>query len=285
MTKWLGLPLVILVSVYVSLIFPMSRYLTARPIAVKLGLPPDARAIKMVAGDQRYLVANILVSNVLFYYGTLLEKDPRNITKRPEYFSMFKTLENVVKIDPYNMDAYYFTQAAFTWEVGRAGDVNKVLAYGMRFRDWDYQLPFFAGFNAAYFLKDYAAAAKYMQRAAELSDNPLFTTLASRYFYEAGEHELGILFLDTMVRGARDDKVRKSYQMRLDALQAVNRLDNAIKKYVIKFGSLPKNPDQLVSAGFIQSVPADPYGGTFYLDEHGKVLATSGFVTKNVIRH
>lgn len=281
----LVLSLVLLLFVYISLIVPMRGYLTARPIAVKLGLPPDARAIKIVTGDQRYLVANMLVSHVLFYYGALLEKDPRNITKRPEYFSMFKTLENVVKIDPYNMDAYYFTQAAFTWEVGRAGDVNKVLAYGMRYRDWDYQLPFFAGFNAAYFLKDYSAAAKYMQRAAELSDNPLFTTLAGRFFYEAGEHSLGVLFLDTMVKGARDAKVRKSYQMRLDALKAVNQLDNAVKRYAMEFGALPERLEQVVSAGIIQSVPTDPYGGSFYLDEHGKVLTTSDFVTKKAIRH
>lgn len=284
MSRWLFFSLLILLSVYVSLILPMSHYLAARPIAVKLGLPPDAKAIKIVTGDQRYLVANMLVSNVLFYYGTLVEKDPRNITKRPEYFSMFKTLENVVKIDPYNLDAYYFTQAAFTWEVGRAGDVNKVLVYGMRYRDWDYQLPFYAGFNAAYFLKDYSAAAKYMQRAAELSDNPLFTTLAGRFFYEAGEHSLGVLFLDTMVKEARDSKVRKSYQLRLDALKAVNQLDNAVKRYAMEFGAFPKGLEQLVSAGIIQSVPSDPYGGIFYLDEHGKVHTTSGFVVKKAIR-
>ena len=45
---------------------------------------------------------------------------------------MYKTLQTAAKFDPYNSDAYYFAQAAFTWEVGRAKEVNQMLDYGMK---------------------------------------------------------------------------------------------------------------------------------------------------------
>ncbi len=59
------------------------------------------------------------------------------------------------------MDAYYFAQAVLVWDVGQVRLANELLEYGMRYRTWDYLLPFFAGFNYSYFLKDNEKAAQY----------------------------------------------------------------------------------------------------------------------------
>ena len=141
---------------------------------------------------------------------------------------MFQHLEHAVKIDPYNMDAYYFAQAAFTWETGHAKDVNKLLDYGIKYRTWDYWLPFYAGFNAAYFLKDYPTAAKYMQTAAEMSNNSLFSRLAARYFHESGEAGLGLVFLETMAKGAKTEGIRNIYEKRIEAFKSVRLIEEAM---------------------------------------------------------
>jgi tetratricopeptide (TPR) repeat protein len=266
---------------YLLLIVPFSNYLTNRPVAIKLGSFPDASIIKFAAADQIYLVANYAVTRVLFYFGTLVELDKRKVKVKPEHFNMFKTMETVVKLDPYNMDAYYFTQAAFTWELGRAKDVNKILAYGMKYRTWDSQLPFYAGFNAAYFLKDYKSAAIYFKRAAELSGNDLYTNLSARYFYEAGETELGIAFLDTMTTGAKDPKVKKVYENRKAALDAVMILENSVKAFKKSRGYLPVSLHALVTGGFIDAIPVDPYGGRFYIDPDGRVRSSSKFAASS----
>lgn len=273
----LRLILVISVAAYLLLIVPFSSYLTNRPVAIKLGSFPEAKVIRFVAADQLYLVANYAVTRVLFYFGTLVDLDKRKVRVKPEHFNMFKTMETVVKLDPYNMDAYYFIQAAFTWELGRAKDVNRVLDYGMKYRNWDSQLPFYAGFNAAYFLKDYKTAATYFQRAAELSGNDLYTNLSARYFYEAGETDLGIAFLSTMTKGASDPKVRKIYELRKSALEGVRTLENAVEGFRRATGRAPASLEALVSAGFIDEIPSDPYGGSFYLDPDGRVRSSSKF--------
>jgi hypothetical protein len=270
---------VILLLAYAALLFPFTEYMQNRQVAVKLGTLPEAEVLRFASADHRSLVADYAVVKVLFYFGSLFEEKSNQVVEKPEFYNMFKALEKAVKLDPYNMDAYYFIQAAFTWELGRARDVNKVLAYGMKYRTWDYQLPYYIGFNSAYFLKDYKKAAFYMKRAAELSGNQLYTTLAARYFYESGQTGLGIAFLETMEKEAKDKDVRRVYELRLRALLAVKSLETAVEKFHAMFNRLPANLNELVASGIISNIPADPYGGKFYLDPDGKIRTTSKLVS------
>lgn len=262
---------------YALLIVPFSAYLHGRPVQIKLGYVPEAKAIKYAAADQRYIVADWAVLKVIFYFGELIEKARGKgfFYSPPDYLGMFKTLQTALRVEPYNKDAYYFAQAAFTWELGRYKEVNNMLEYGMKYRPWDYQLPFFVGFNCAYFMKDYAKAADYMKKAASISHEPLFANLAARYFYEAGTTDLGIAFINAMLKSAKDDKERKMYQARRDALMAIKLLSTAVGQYRQRFGVVPASLNDLVISGIIKNLPLDPYGGSFYLDEKEIVHSTS----------
>ncbi len=217
------------------------------------------------------------MTKVLFYFGSLVDVDDRQLKTAPEYFNMYKTLEAAVQLDPYNMDAYYFAQASFTWDLGRVKEVNSLLKYGMKYRDWDYQLPFYAGFNAAYFLHDYAEGARLMKVAAERSGSPLFTKLAARYFYQARETDLGVVFIQAVLEQTKDKKLRAVYQTRLGALQAVQVIEAAVKKYQQQFGHRPRSLDELVVYGLLVTLPKDPYGGKFSLSDDGAVTSSSHF--------
>ncbi len=59
--------------------------------------------------------------------------------------------------------------AIIVWGAGLVSATNELPEYGMRYRTWDYYLPFFAGFNYAYFLKDYENAARCYKRVGELT--------------------------------------------------------------------------------------------------------------------
>lgn len=278
MKSWVLLSVFVLC--YATLVPPFFGSLQGRPSAVKLGPPPNAKILRAASGEFAPLYAECQIVKVLFYFGTLIEELKENVIIQPEFFNMFKTMESSVILDPYNMDAYYFSQAAFTWELGRAADVNSLLDYGMKYRNWDYWLPFYAGFNSAYFLKDYQSAADYMKRAAEISGDPLFTKLAARYFYEAGRADLGMVFLDTMISGAKDDAVKISYQMRKEALSAVKVIEAALKRYQGDFAGSTVSLKTLVLEGYLSRIPDDPYGGNFYIDSAGRVRSTSKFSLK-----
>ena len=151
----------------------------------------------------------------------------------------------------------------------------------MRYRTKNYLLPFYAGFNAAYFLKDYKAAAHFFQMASERSGNVLLGKLAARYFYESGQTQMGLTYLDSMIKGATDAKTRLIYTKRRDALLSTQTIEEAVSKYRKNFGRDPTNLSDLVERGVLESIPIDPYGGTFYLDEKGKVRTTSKFALTN----
>lgn len=269
--------LFILIVVYGIVILPFTTELSKRPIAVKLGFFPNAEIVKLVVGDQQYIVSEYATLKVIMYFGSLVEHLKNKVYIQPEYENMIGTLKTASKLDPWNADIYYFSQAAFVWELRKVSDVNSLLDYGIRHRTWDDQLPFFAGFNAAYFLKDYAAAAEYMKRAAEISKNPLVTNLAARYFYESGQEEVGIKVIEYIQQRTMDVRLSRLYLLRKEALTAVLTIKQAISKYTQKFNTSPHSVDELLSSGMLDSLPVDPYGGSFYIDKHGTVRSTSKF--------
>lgn len=267
----------ILLVVYGLLMVPFSGYLNRRPIAIKLGYMPDAKVLKLAAGDFKELLAQHSVVRVLFYFGTLVDPSERSVQSKPDFFHMFTTVQQAVRLDPYNMDAYYFTQAAFTWELRKIKEVNNILDYGMKYRTWDAQLPFYAAFNCSYFLKDYQTASIYMKKAAEISGNPLYINLAARYFHEAGQTSVGLAFIEQMEKTVLDPKVKKIYRIRREALLAVQLIEQALGGYRQRYGHVPDSIVRLVSAGYLERIPSDPYGGRFYLTTAGGVRSTSKF--------
>jgi hypothetical protein len=273
-----NLLLTALICAYLILITPFTAYLGDRPYVSKVGYIPEAEILKFTAGDQRYLISEWAVFKVMLYFGEMYDTRVNKFKLPPEYGNMARMLSNAVKLDPYNMDAYYLAQASFVWDVkGSAKDVNNMLTYGMRYRTWDYNLPFFAGFNAAYFLHNYRDAADFMKKAALLSGDPLFANLAARYFHEAGRTELGIVFISSMEQGAKDKKLQKSYQTRKEALLGAQTIAVAAVRFKEALKRNPASVEELLERGFLNSIPKDPYGGQYYLTDKGKVETTSRF--------
>lgn len=273
---------IVCLLLYVALIIPFTTYLKNKPYVEKLGYVPSVTALKAVAADHKELVAASLVLKVMMYFGGLIEKADNQVAVPPDYISMSRLLHGAVKLDPYNMDAYYFAQSFLTWDVKQYKLANDLLDYGMKYRTWDWYLPFFAGFNSAYFLKDYAAAARYYQRAGELSGSDLSKLLAGRYMQESGQTQLAINYLTAMWKGENNPALKKSYQLRLTAFREARRIELARDRYREMHGAMPSTVEQLVSGGLLSPHPTDPYGGQFYLEADGRVATTSKYAFAGV---
>jgi hypothetical protein len=272
--------LVALLLCYVTLIVPFSSYMQNKPFAEKVANVPSVNLLQFMSADHKQLVGASLVMEVLVYFGGLMDQDPSKIEVPPDYPAMSRLIHASVKLDPYNMDSYYFAQSMLVWDVGQIKLANDLLIYGMKYRTWDWYLPFFAGFNYAYILKDYEPAARYYKLAGKLSGQPLFVKLAGRYMHEAGQTDLGIIYLIAMVESARNPAIKKTYELRLEALQAVRIIELARDAYRQGNGRQQTSLEELLQAGYLKDVPEDPYGGSFYLDSEGGVKTTSKFAFK-----
>lgn len=273
---------IVLLGAHLSLLLPFSSSLAKRPLVVKLGYLPNPQLLKISVADHGLLVAQWAVVKVLFYFGTIIDKFTENIIVPPESVNMYRTIVTANQLDPYNMDVYYFAQASFTWDNKRIAEVNELLVRGTKYRTWDYWLPFYIGFNYAYFLKDYQKSAIYMQQAAEMSQNPLFARLAARYYYESRQTDFALAFLDTMIAQTKDKRVKQTLLVRRTALQDIAELEEALSAFQKKYRRKTTSLDELVNAGLLLRIPKDPYGGDFYVDEQGRVRSTSKLASPNL---
>jgi tetratricopeptide (TPR) repeat protein len=254
-----------------------------KPVEEKLGYVPSATLIRYLAADQKEFVAASLVMKTIMYYGGIAEKQQTNVVVAPpDYPAMSRLLHGAVQLDPYNMDAYYFAQSFLTWDVKQYKLANNLMDYGMKYRTWDWYLPFFAGFNSAYFLKDYSAAARYYQKAGELAGSDLSRLLAGRYLQESGQTGLAIAYLAAMEKGETNEALKRNYHLRLTAFREVHRIEVARDRFKEVKGMMPTTVEQLMQGGFLAPPPVDPYGGTFYLEPDGKVATTSKFAFAGV---
>jgi tetratricopeptide (TPR) repeat protein len=264
---------------YGVIVGPFTLYMARKPIEEKLGFVPSIKLIKPLSVDQKELVGASLVMKVLVYFGGIVAKamEGRVITEPPDLQGMSRLLHGAVQLDPYNMDAYYFAQGFLPWDARQFNVANDLLEHGMKYRTWDWYLPYFAGFNNAYFLKNYAKAAEYYKRAADLSGESLYKSLAGRYMQESGQTELAIAYLSAIEKGEKNIAMKKTFQIRLRAFREARRIEQARDLFREQQGALPATIGQLVQSGLLNPSPVDPYGGSFYLEPDGKVATTSKY--------
>jgi len=262
---------------YLFILAPFTKYMAGKPIVEKLGYVPTVSVVKAASADHKELMGSFLVMKVLMYFGGLMGTQGKELPVPPDYQAMSRLIHGAVQLDPYNMDAYYFGQAILAWDVGKIEIANDLLEYGMRFRTWDWYLPYFAGFNHAYFLKNYEKAAHYYERAGELSGSDLFKSLAGRYMQESGRTGLALAYLSAMEKGEKNPAIKNAFRTRISAFRQVRRVEIARDRFREKSGVLPDTIETLVKEGYLASPPVDPYGGRFYLEPDGRVATTSKF--------
>jgi hypothetical protein len=82
-----------------------------------------------------------------------------------------------------------------------------------------------------------------------------------------------------MLKSARNKAVKKSYQLRLQALEQVAVIERAQQAFLTREGKEAVTLDELIRSGDLLDPPKDPYGGEFFLDEIGKPRTTSKFAS------
>ena len=187
------------------------------------------------------------------------------------------SLDVITDLDPYFKDPYLLGTGLLTWDAQRYEDAVELLKKGMEYRDWDWELPFYAGFNYFYFLNDYENGGYYLMRAAEIPGSPgLLTTLAARITYYAGQSRTALAFLRQMLSETQSDALRRRLALRLTALENAVTIEEAMEQFKQREGRVP-DFSELVSAGYLDELPADPYGGEWILMPNGRVFSTSKF--------
>jgi hypothetical protein len=197
--------------------------------------------------------------------------------KKEDWRYFKSSVESITDLDPYFLDPYFLAEGFLTWEAGQFEDANRLLEKGVQHRVWDWRLPYFVGFNYFYFLHDYGKGAEYVMRASRVLGAPEYLpTLGARLAYYGGKTKTGILFLKGMLANISNPAVRKNLQLRLLALERAALIEEAVRKFEKECGRRPQ-ANELVSMGYLEVLPEDPYGGRWVIMKNGRVFSTSRF--------
>jgi hypothetical protein len=246
---------------------------------VSNGLVIPSSVLKITSLEFKGLVSDLLFIRALVFEGSTYQRKlkPR---MRPEEWQWFdKVLTASTDLDPYFSDPYYLANAHMSWDGGMIRETNILLEKGTRYRDWDWMLPFFAGFNSFFFLHENAKAAEFLVIASQRpGPSEQLLSLASRLEFKQKNTENAILFLVAVAKKTEDNRLKKEYENRIRALQARLLLENAVSVYKEKFGRAPVSMQRMVEKKIIIKIPEDPYGGKFSIDPNGNIICTSDYL-------
>lgn len=232
--------------------------------------------LRITALEFRGLASDFMFLKALVFLGSVYERQEMPRVKEWEWRSLYNILVASTDLDPYFYDPYYFANAHLTWSAGLVKETDTLLEKGSRYREWDWSLPFFIGFNQFYFLQETDKASEYLMEASRRpGGSPLYASLAARIAYKGGKTENAILFLEELAQSTWSPDEKKYYETRLEALKAIQSLETAVAKYQTKFGKAPIDINELLVTGIINNIPKEPYGGKFYLDQTAAVRTTS----------
>lgn len=235
-----------------------------------------APILKIAALEFRGLASDIFFIKSMVFIGGTQQRKERPRVKEWEWQWWAKTLDTSTDLDPYFFDPYYFANAFLPWDAHMAEEANRLLEKGSRYREWDWMLPFFIGLNDFFFLQNDREAAEFLMEAARRpGGDPVLASIAARLAFKENRTEAAIYFLEETAKHTEDRNLKERYETRIKALQSIAFLDKSVTMFRKKFRRGPSSIDELVTKNFITQLPQDPYGGTYYIDQDGKVRSTT----------
>lgn len=233
---------------------------------------PPASVLKVVALGYDQLASDFYWLRAIQYFG-------EGANAKENYRWLYPIMNLVTDMDPQFAYAYKFAGVTIPYDASSAEKANQLLEKGVESVPKVWQIPFYIGFNSFFYIRDYEKAAKYISRASKLPGAPPFLAgLASRLYAQARRPDMAIEFLVEMYNSVDDDLLRKELEKRIKEVvveRDIILLTAAVEKYVQLKGRYPASLSELVAAGIVNRLPAEPFGGRYYFNADKKQVEST----------
>lgn len=233
------------------------------PEEMRVRLPVPVQVLTAM-GD-RYLAANINT-----FRATMLSMGRHD---RATWRVLGAVQSDAAFLNPAQEDNYYIAAAILPWE-GEVDAAQTVLQMASDARPTDPYPPFYYGFNLQYFRGDYQGAARAVEVAALRVDGGARQSLlniASKWYERIEDATVAERTIAALIASTRDAGLREHLQKRIVRVRQLASLRNAAERYRQQQGKPPATLQSLVETGVLQTLPEDPLGEGFRI-ENGTVV-------------
>ncbi len=234
---------------------------------------PRAELLRPLSLGYHNVLADILWFRAISYFGKHYRSDRT-------YPWLAHICDLVTDLDPRAEHVYRFAGLILPWEAGDIDGGIRILEKGVREIPDSWGLTYYLGFTYFFFKNDLPTAAEHLQRAATLPGaHAGVARLATILTTESAGPATTMAFLRDLQEHVDSNQVRTVLERNMRetaAAAALGRLNGAIDAYRAEVGSPPQSLQQVVSAGYLNSIPADPFGGSFEIGPDGKARSSTG---------
>jgi tetratricopeptide (TPR) repeat protein len=215
------------------------------------------------SGGDSYLAANTNVFRSIMVGA--------NVTETETYRVQAQLQVDAANLNPWHEDNYYLAAAMLPWN-GQVDAALVVLNRAAQVRQWDMWPAFYYAFNAMYFERDMAKAGQWAETAATRNPRnaPALRAMASAWYERGDDPRVAMEILEKMFEDSRDENFRALLSARYRRLQGLLALREAVADYRSRYGSAPRQIEQLIGHGTLQALPDDPLGVGYVLDADGQ---------------
>jgi len=248
---------------------------------------PSAKVLQHLSLGYTGLLADIYWTRAVQYFGRKHRLDSTR------YDLLYPLLDITTTLDRNLVPAYMFGATFLTQKPPHgAGDPDKaivLLEKGIAANPDDWHFYFQLAF--VYYLekKDYAAAGRALQHAAEMPNgNPELRSIAGTMLQFGGDLETSRRLWTIVYNNEKQAQLKKNAANHLAAIQSdeiVIALENAIARFRADKGRAPKDWNEMYAGGYIPGVITDPLGYPYKLEDGRVQLAFPEkvpFITKGL---
>ena len=259
------------------------------PVAEDTVYVQSGQAIRRMTGAYAGLAADVYWIRTLQYFGGIKRRlaarpsgpapPPASATRPAEFAGLYPLLDITTTLDPRFNIAYRFG-AVFLAEPypggpGRPDLAVALLEKGLRARPdkWEYMQDI--GFVHYWYSHDYRAAAGWFDKASQVPGAPWWLrSLAATTLAQGGDRESSRTIWQAIQQSADNDWLRKDAERRLAQLRALDEIEflaQQVETFRARTGVSPAGWLDVVRAGLVGGVPADPAGAAYELTDDGRV--------------
>ena len=230
---------------------------------------PPGEYLELLRGGFRGFLSD------MYYIRGVLSITDEFKTQKEMVWWVQENLRAAVSLDPDLTQAYFFGGVVIANDKESIQKGIEFLHLGLRLSPRVWEIHYWIGFDY-FLLRDYLKAAQYYQSASRFSDAPNFLkSNQEMLYYQAGRAQMGILYLEGLLRSVKDEKQLEWIKLKLEWLKNIVLLEEKVSQFKIRFGRSPQDLDELVSSGLLNNIPDDPFGKGYYFDGKNQAVKSA----------